>query len=288
MKRLLPSLTVLLLLLACAPLRAGWWAENDYDFGSNGFKKDSVSVFTSISTRTVLAPGAAFYKDRGTYRDAVYSLRLPVMYSGDGYFLSFKPFFYPARAGIASSAGGAKVYALTELGESSDLSYLHLSVSGAAAGQKTGLNIDGTKTSRTFAQNAFEVQMEKSFYNQFFFLASAAGFTKPSGAKNLKSTLPVLDQAELAYLGTFRTITSMPEWALALQFARNMSPDFDSHIYAGFSRISFRQADPGNSVILGMKLRLNETASLDLAYNFYTQNATACKNYYKIFVQMFF
>ena len=284
----MPSLTALLLLLACAPLRARWWAENDYVSGSNGFKKDSISVFTSISTRTVLAPGAAFYKDRGSYRDAVYSLRLPVMYSGDDYFLSFKPFFYPARAGIKSSACGAKVYALTELGESSDSSYLHLTVSGAAAKQKTGLNIDGTKTNKTFAQNAFEVQLEKGFYDQFFFLVSAAGFTKPSGAKNLNLINPVLDQAELAYLGTFRTITAMPEWALALQFARNMAPDFDSHIYAGFSRISFRQADPGNSAVFGMKLRLNDDASLDLAYNFYTQNAAAGKNYYRVFVQMFF
>lgn len=288
MKKSIPALTALLLLLVCAPLRARWWAENDYVSGSNGFKKDSISIFTGISTRTVLAPGAAFYKDRGIYRDAVYSLRLPVMYSGDDYFLSFKPFFYPARAPGKSSAGGAKVYALTDLGESSDSSYLHLTVSGAAARQKTGLNINGTKTNKTFTQNAFEVQLEKSFYNQFFFLASAAGFTKPSGAKNPDLINPVLDQAELAYLGTFRTITAIPEWALALQFARSMAPDFDSHIYAGFSRISFRQADPGNSAVFGMKLRLNEDASLDLAYNFYAQNAAAGKNYYRVFVQVFF
>ena len=80
----------------------------------------------------------------------------------------------------------------------------------------------GTKTDNTFTQNAFEVQLEKGFYNQFFLLASASGFTKPTGAKN--PNLPVMDQADLAYLGTFRTITAMPEWALALQFARNMAP----------------------------------------------------------------
>ena len=286
MKKSLLPLTALLSLLVCAPLHAGWWAENDYVSGSNGFKKDSVSIFTNISTRTVLAPGAAFYKDRGNYRDAVYSLRLPVMYSGDDYFLSFKPFFYPEGAQIKSSAVGAKVYALTELGESYDSSYLHLTVSGASARQTTRLDVNGTKTNNTFTQNAFEIQLEKGFYDQFFLLASASGFTKPTGAKN--PNLPVMDQADLAYLGTFRTITAIPEWALALQFARNMAPDFDSHLYAGFSRISFRQADPGSSTVFGMKLRLNEGASLDLAYNFYTQKPAAGKNYYRIFVQILF
>ncbi|HAF96191.1 MAG: hypothetical protein A2021_07235 [Elusimicrobia bacterium GWF2_52_66] len=300
MKKSLLPLTALLSLLICAPLRAGWWAENDYVTGSNGFKKDSISVFTNISTRTVLAPGAAFYKDRGDYRDAVYSLRLPVMYSGDNYFLSFKPFLYPlhknhkiigpinsaVEAQTESSAIGAKVYVLTKLGESYDLSYLHLTVSGATAKQKTSLEDTTTKTNKTFSQNAFEVQLEKGFYNQFFLLASASGFTKPAGAKN--PDLPVMDQADLAYLGTFRTITAIPEWALALQFARNMAPDFDSHLYAGFSRISFRQAEPGSSTVFGMKLRLNEGASLDLAYNFYTQKPAAGKNYYRIFVQVLF
>ena len=276
-----------MLILACAPLRAGWRVENDYISGSNGFKKDSVSVIVGISTSTVLAPGVSFYKDRGKYRDAVYSLRLPVAYSNGNYLFSFKPFFYPERAGLRASAEGAKIYAMTGLGESSEAGYLHLTVSGAAARQKTGLNIDGTRTRGTFSQNAFEVQLEKSFYNQFFFLASAAGFTKPDGT-NPATAILVLDQSELAYLGTFRSITSLPEWVMALQFMRSMEPDFNSHLYAGFSRIALRRADPGNSTVFGMKMRLNEGASLDLAYNFYKQNSAAGKNYFRIFIQMFF
>ena len=282
----LPAL-VALLLLACAPLRGAWWAENEYSFGSDKFTKESFSVFTRISTGTVLAPGAAFYKDGRSYRDKVYSLRIPVLYSGSRYFLSFKPFLYPAGL-IKSSARGAQFSALTSLTGNSDQNYLHLTVSAAAAEQKTGQNIGGTITEKTFRQNAFGVQAEKALYDQFFFLVSAAGFTRPAGAKNSNLINPAMDQSELAYMGTFRTITALPEWALALQFARNMGPDFDSYFYAGFSRISFRQEEPASSAVFGLKLRLNETASLDFGYNLYKQNPGAYKNYYKLFIQVFF
>lgn len=282
----LPALAVLLL-LACAPLRGAWWAENEYSFGSNGFAKDAFSVFTNISTRTVIAPGASFYEDGGTYRDKVYSLRLPVLYSGAHYFLSFKPFLYPAGR-IRSSAHGAQFSVLTSLNDNSNPSYLHLTLSGATAEQKTGQNTGGTIINKTFSQSAFGAQMEKALENQFFFSVSAAGFTKPSGAKNSNLINPALDQSELFYLGTFRTINALPEWTLTLQFARNMAPDFNSYLYAGFSRISFRQEDPANSAVFGLKMRLNEKSSLDLAYNLYKQNPGACKDYYKLLVQVFF
>ncbi|HAH31650.1 MAG TPA: hypothetical protein DCL44_04985 [Elusimicrobia bacterium] len=275
------------LLFAHAPLRGATWAENDYSFGSNNFAKDSFSFFSKISTRTVMALGVAFYKDGGIYRDKVYSLRLPVLYSGKNYFLSFRPFLYPAGL-IKSSAHGARFSALTSLNGNLNPNYLHLTISGAIAEQKTGQNIGGTRIDKTFSQSAFGAQLEKAMDDQFFFSLSASGFTKPAGVKSRDLINPVLDQSELADLGTFKTVTALPELALVLQFARNMAPDFDSYFYAGFSRISFRQEAPADSAVFGLKLRLNETSSFDFAYNLYKQSTGPCKSYYKIFVQAFF
>ena len=88
---------------------------------------------------------------------------------------------------------------------------------------------------------------------------------------------PVLDQAELAHLGTFRHITAIPEWVLAAQIARNMRPEYDSHLYAGYSKISFRDAGHANSLVGGLKLNLNEKSTLDLAYNAYKAQGTDWK-----------
>ncbi|HBB67978.1 MAG TPA: hypothetical protein DCZ93_11940, partial [Elusimicrobia bacterium] len=232
------ALTALLWLPSVS--RAAWWAENDYSFGSNKFQRESLTLFSRLSPALVGGANASYYKDGGLYRDKAWAFRAPLMYSTGKLVLSLKPFAYPASSAIRSSASGAKFSALFPLLESDDESYIHLTLSGAAARQRTLLNLRTGPDSEAFSETAFEAQMEKSFYNQFFFLASAAGFNEPgNGAANSTLVKPVLDQADLAYLGTFRPVTALPEWSLSAQIARSMRPDYDSHIYAGYSKISY-------------------------------------------------
>jgi len=286
MKQLL--LAAALSVLCAAPSSAAWWMENDYSAGSNGLHKDSLTLFTTPVRNFTTGVNAAFFKDSGAYTRRVYSFRLPLMYTGPKFFTSFKPFLYPVDADTRSGAYGGKLYLLTSLSEDTEESYLHLAVSGAWARQDVRLDLAGTPTEKKFSQAAYELQAEKSFYGQFFFQASAAGFTKPDTATNANLITPVMDQAELAYLGVFRQVTALPDWVMTAQVARNMKPEFDSHIYAGYSKISYRREDKANSVIFGMKLELNEKSNLDLAYNAYKEQSSAWKSYYKLFLQLFF
>jgi hypothetical protein len=271
-----------------AASQAAWWAENDYSFGANDFQRESLTLFSRISTGAVAGVGASFYKDDGPYRDKVYAFHAPLMYSSRSLVLSLKPFVYPASSQIQSSARGAKFYALFPVSETPDESYLHLTLSGAAANQRTELNLASGPEKASFSETAFEMQLEKSFYNQFFFLASAAGFSNPGKASNTNLVNPVMEHGELAYTGTFRHVTALPEWVAAAQFARNMAPDFNSYIYAGFSKISFRAADDANSLLGGLRLKLSRESSLDFAYNFYKPNGAPGKSYYKLLVQALF
>ena len=264
---------------------AAWWLENDYATGANGMKRDSLTLFTNVAPRLVAGANAAFYRNTAGYNDKVYSFRLPLMYSGDKFFVSLKPFLYPVSGQIRSGAAGAKAYLLTSLDAEDDESYLNLVLSGAWASQSARL-WSGEKSK--FSETAFEAQLEKSYYNQFFFQASAAGFIRPAGVSNATLRTPALDHSEMAYLGTFRPVTALPEWALSAQVARNMKPDFDSHLYAGYSKISYRNARAANSGIVGLKLGLNDKSTLDLAYNLYKDEGAAWKNYYKILLQVFF
>lgn len=264
---------------------AAWWAENDYATGSNGLKKDSLTLFTNMAPRVTAGFNAAYYRDTASYRDRVYSFRLPLTYSGDLFSVSVKPFVYPVSAKTRAGASGGKVYLLAAVNEDPDAGYLRLALSGAWATQKARLN---TADVKTFSQSAYEVQVEKSYFNQFFFLASASGFTKPSGVTNAALANPALDQSELAYLGTFRQVNAIPEWAAAVQLARSMKPEFDSHLYAGYSKISYRGMKAANSALAGIKVGVTEKATLDLAYNLYKYEGANWKNYYKILLQLFF
>jgi hypothetical protein len=286
MKRLL--LAAALAALTIPSASAAWWAENDYSSGSNGLKKNSLTVFRKHSRVLTSGLNVSFYKDSAGYGERIYSFRAPLMYSSQKHFISLKPFLYPVSPLTRSGAYGGKIYALTSLLDNTDESYLHLAVSAAWARQKAFQNEAGTLERNSFSQSAFEIQAEKSFYGQFFFQLTGAGFPKPSGASNSKLLRPVLDQSDMAYLGTFRHLTALPEWALTAQVARNMKPEYDSHLYAGYSKISFRQTDRANSAILGLKLGLNEKSNLDLAYNAYKQEHSTWKSYYKLFLQIFF
>lgn len=265
---------------------AAWWAENDYATGSNGLKKDSLTLFTNVVPRVTAGFNAAYYRDSASYRDRVYSFRLPLTYSGDLFSVSAKPFVYPVSGKTRAGAAGGKVYLLAAIDEDPEAGYLRLALSGAWASQKARVN--NAADPKTFSQSAYEVQVEKSFYNQFFFLASVSGFTRPTGVSNATLSNPAMDQSELAYLGTFRQVNAIPEWAMAVQIARSMKPDFDSHLYAGYSKISYRGMNAANSGITGLKIGLTEKATLDLAYNFYKDESAAWKNYYKVLLQVFF
>ncbi len=283
MKRLL--LATLLCALFAPRAGAAWWAENDYATGSNGLKKDSLTVFTKLHPRLVAGVNAAFYKDTASYKDKVWSFRVPLMYSGNKLSVSFKPFVYPVNPETRSGAGGGKLYLLTSLSEEEDESYARLTLSGAWARQRAFvLGADR----KSFGQAAYEALLEKSYFGQFYFLVSGAVYTKPSGVSNATLVTPAMDQSELASLGTFRQITALPDWTASVQIARNMRPDFDSHVYAGYSKIAFRRASPAHSGMVGLKLGLNERSMLDLAYNLYKQEGAAWKNYYKILLQVFF
>jgi len=286
MKRLFLAAAITVLAVPHAP--AAWWVENDYAAGSNGLKKNSLTLFRKSSRSLTSGLNVSFYKDNAGYGNRIYSFRLPLMYSGRSCFISLKPFLYPVSPYTRSGAAGGKLSLLASLSETQDESYTRLAVSGAWARQKAFTYGAGIPERKTFSQSAFEVQVERSFYGQFFFLASAAGFPKVPGISNSTLLRPVLDQADLAYLGTFRQTTAIPEWALTAQVARNMKPEYDSYLYAGYSKISLRQTDRANSILAGIKMSLNEQSTLDFAYNAYKRERSVWKDYYKLSLQIFF
>lgn len=280
--------TVLALLLAAfLPdiAAAGWWAENDYISGSNGLKKDSLSTLTSVSRRVMLGASAAFYRDSAAYRDRMYSFRLPVMYTGRSNIIYISPFVYPVSPDTGSGASGAKAYLQTSLTGPDDQNYLRLLFSAAAASQKARLAGGGRKD---FSETAFELQVEKSYYSQFFLLASAAAFSSPSGVSNATLSRPALDHSEMAYFGTFQPVTALPDWVLTAQASRSMKPDFDTYLYVGYSKISFRRTGEAGSLVGGMKFELSKSTTLDLAYNAFKLQNTSNKNYCRVLLRTVF
>ena len=279
----LPTLLLSLSFLLPGAAGAGWWAENDYATGSNGFKKDSLTVFANASRKLIAGGSAAFYRD-AVYQEKVYAFRLPLMYSGRRHFLALTPFLYPVSPGTKSGAKGARLYLQTAVTEPDDENYFYVTAGAAWAGQTA--RPAGAADRKSFSETAVEVQVEKSYFGQFFLLASAATFSKTGAVAD--PVTPALDHAEMAYLGTFRQVTALPSWVLTAQITRSLKPEYASHLYLGYSKISFRRVPMASSGIAGLKLELTKKTTLDLAYNAFKMADAAYANYYKILVRTVF
>lgn len=276
-------LTSLLALTLVSPASA-WWLDADHSFGDGDLKKTAVSAFFKPSARLVTGVNAGFWSYGGAYPDKIWTLRLPAMLTvGEG-LLTFKPFVYPERGVRDSSAWGTKAGFMLPVTNEGPDGYTQLSLSAAGAAQRTR---SLTGAAEDLSAWAFEAQIEKNYYDQFFFLAHAAGF-KSDGPSASSLPAPALDHSDLAFLGSFAPVTAEPEWSAGLQFARNMAPDYDSHVYAGFSRISFKSDRKASSGIFGIRLKLWETSSLDLGYNLYKADGSGSKDRYKMLYQVFF
>ncbi|HBE87810.1 MAG TPA: hypothetical protein DDW67_01520 [Elusimicrobia bacterium] len=276
-------LSLLLLLPAAGPASA-WWLDADHTFGDRGLEKTSASFFLKPAARWVTGLNAGYYKDDGAYPEKIWALRLPAMLNLKKGLITLKPFFYPERGAYDSSAWGAKAGLMLPVTDEGPDGYTHLSLSAAGSRQKT---LDLAGDGKNLSAYALEAQIEKNYFDQFFFLAHASGFLA-DGPAAASLPAPSLDHSDLAFLGAFAHITAGPEWAAGMQFARNMEPDYDSHVYAGFSRISFRSAPQASSAIFGMRLKLWETSSIDLGYNLYKPDGSGSRNRYKLLYQVFF
>ena len=286
-------LLTLFLFFSCAlPLKSAWWVENDYTWGARGFKKESLTFFKTISSSAVLGLNAGFFKNDGIYNDKTYILKMPILYSGRDYFLSFKPFYYLENSDTGSSAYGGKIYFMHHFGGRSDLpindNYTHLILSASGARQQTTILRNSQLEKTNFKEASFEVQVEKNFYNQFFLLASGALFYGFDDIKQAELRNPALDHSELSFLGTFALITDLPKYVLNIQFARNLAPQEHSHLYFGLSRITMDSSPNAYSAITGIRTKINPKTSLDFAYNWLKFDNINTRNYYKLLLQVFF
>ncbi|MBI4656655.1 MAG: hypothetical protein HY746_07915 [Elusimicrobia bacterium] len=280
------------LLLASGPrLNAAWWLENDYSFGSDSYKRETLTLFHGFSTSAVAGVSASFIRDNFRYKDEVFAFRLPVSYISENFFLSLTPFLYPG-ADVDAKARGAKLYFMTPLiRRNEEGSYTHLMVSASGASQEAQILENQNLKQKKFDEGSIELQVEKNFYNEFFFLFSGALFRNFDDVRQSSVKNALMDHSEMAFLGSFRSFVEIPKHAVSIDFARNMSEESgsqNSYLYAVFSRIALKEASDISSATIGFRSMVTGKSFLSFAYNWHKQDHAKRKDYYKLLFQVFF
>ncbi len=283
------ALVACLAVIFMASPAAGWWMENDYTFGAGRFHAGGVSAFANISTRAVLGLNASFYEGK-RYSETVFAARLPFSYAGNKYLLSFSPVIYPRTSRVDSSAAGGIIRVLFPLSQSKDKSFTHMIFSLSGADQRVRVSSGSASTGRrSLPQGAVGIQLERSYYNEFFFLVSVSGFKHFENLHGAILPQPVLDQSDMAFLGTDRVVTALPSWSAGLQLARNMEPESDSHVYVGYHRIGFESDLPqAESATAGIRMKLMDKNIFDFTYNWWKFKGGHVNNYCKFLVRFLF
>jgi len=278
--------SLLFLLIFSMPAHAGMMAKNDFRFGSGGFKQDSISLFFPAAYKLLAGIEGTFYKSNDL--EKIHSARLPLVYTGETNLAEFSPFIYSHRAG--QSAYGGKLMLKTTFTNPKNENFFHLSITGAHAFIKGNRTDEGLTD---FQQTAIELKAEKNFYRQFCFTISAAGFLKPTkGTNNLNLQSSILDQKDLIDFNGYGMLTVLPEWIASVTVSRNFQPEFNSEVYAGYSKISIRNFEPANSYSAGMKFFLDPESesdpTLDFGYNYFKYHETTAKQYFRILISTMF
>ncbi|MFH1620080.1 MAG: hypothetical protein ABIG11_09300 [bacterium] len=275
-----------LVFFSSGPLHA-WWLQNEYSFGSRDLRGGNVSVGVDVSTWLGTGFSASVYKDN-RYPTEVLAARLPVSLAGRGWLISLRPFYYPKREKLATSAGGGVLQGFFPLARDDEGSYTNLFVSAGWVDQKMTLTMpSGTSARDSIREASAEIQLERTFYNEFYFMGSVSGFRRFENPGNA-SFLPVLDHTEMVYLGNVAPMTGFPSWSAGLQFARSLEPDSDSHVYVGAQRTAMRDGVPAfNSALAGIRMKIFGRNFFDFTYNWIKQRDLSPLNYYRLTLKWF-
>lgn len=276
------SLFVFLLVFAITPVSAGMMAQNDFRFGSVGFKQDTVSVYMPLAYKFLAGLSGTFYKSNDF--EKIHSAKIPLSYTGETNLIEFTPFIYSRMRGM--TAYGGKLSLSTTFTEPKRPDYFHLSISGGHAFIKGEKNTEGLSK---FQQTAIELKAEKNFYGQFCFTLSGTGFLKPSdNTDNTNLTGSVLDLKDIADFNGYEMLRILPEWIVSAKIHRNFQPEFDSGAYAGYSKISLRNLQPANSYTAGIEFYINGDTTLDLGYNYFKYHETSANQYFRLLISAMF
>lgn len=262
MKKLL--LSVVFATVLCGSVFAFDIADN-HTHNSSFWKNSS-----SISFRPSYAVGIGAEFDVAEHRkfdNNIYAVHIPFSIRTDSYGLLVKPFWYPNNANGAKAAGARVMLSAQvnkdEIDQNSTQAYL---AAGFAA-QKADMLKSGTLTEqKDFYQLAYEAGATYNFFDMYSFDLTGTIFEYLSGINGVKELSGVMNQQELADLGTLDYVLGLPKGAAGIKIKWHSSVN-NSENYISYKYIDFYTQDAVHSLMLQSNLRIGSNVYFNIAYN---------------------
>lgn len=199
--------------------------------------------------------------------DKIYAFRAPLMLDFSILNLVLEPFIYPDISNNAQAYGGN--ITLTSMIKSDDINntYAHGYLRAAFANQKANI-ARGTlpQNKEDFKQFAFEGGLNFNLANLYNFNFSGNIFTYPDKVKNISYFGGIMNQNELADLGTIDYVLNFPNFSLGGNIVW-LSQENNTKTSIGYKYINYEHNLIAHSVMIKTIIPLREKLLTTLIYN---------------------
>ena len=199
--------------------------------------------------------------------DKIYAFRTPFIFQFPFIDFVIEPFFYPNTNNDAWAYGGSiSIKGLLRDNTIANTSSLG-NLKAALANQKANIIRKATPINKEdFRQFAFEGGLNFNFSDLFIFDLSGNIFTYPDNVKDVITFNGIMNQQEIANLGTIDYVLSLPSFSVGGGITW-LSMENNAKSSISYRYIGFEEDLTTHSVMVNTMIPLNETLIITLIYN---------------------
>ncbi len=260
MKRLL-----LLLIFCSLTLKGFTFNAGDLFIKNSRFWQNQVSL--NIFERDLISSGIIFnlteHKDRN---DQIYAFYIPFVLKLSILDLTINPFWYPDTNNAQAYGGSVKIESLIRKDEINN-TYVKGYLQVAFANQKANIVRNLAPVNKeNFKQFAFEGGLNLNLANLYNFNLNGNMFTYPDEVKNISYFGGIMNQSDLADLGTIDYVLNFPEFSAGGSITW-LSTENSTKTSISYKYINYENNLIAHSVMLKTIIPISEKLITTLIYN---------------------
>ena len=204
--------------------------------------------------------------DHRDIEDNIYAFRIPFMLNFPTFDLTANPFWYPQSNDASAYGGSVKLQSILRSDEI-NMTYVKGYFKAAFANQNANIARGLTPQSKeNFKQLAFEGGLDFNLANLYNFSFNGNVFSYPDKVKDITSFGGIMNQSELADLGTIDYILNLPEFSLGGTITW-ISNENNTRTTLSYKYINYEQGLINHSLMLQTLIPMSENLIATLIYN---------------------
>ena len=204
--------------------------------------------------------------DHKDIKDKIYALHLPFMFNFSALDLTVEPFWYPDSSHAQAYGGSVAIQGLLRSDDINNI-YANGYLKAAYDNKKANI-IRGAlpQNKENFKQWAFEGGLNFNFANLYNFNVNGNVFTYPDKVKDISYFSGIMNQNELADLGTIDYVLNFPEFSVGGGITW-ISADNNTKTLLSYKYINYEQNLISHSVMLKTMVPVTQNLIATLIYN---------------------